>query len=83
MLMFVSIFRVEWKAFTLMRDEWFHGSIALGSLGVLLAFFICGLTEWTFGDQEVVTLMWTTVGILLGVARLNARVASQIGLEQL
>lgn len=68
--MFVKIFSVEWEIFSRVKNSWFEGSFALGTLAALVAFFVSGLTEWTFGDQEVITLVWSTLGILLGIARL-------------
>ncbi len=69
--MFVRVAGVEWRIFTLVRDDWFKGSFAIGVLAALVAFFVNGLTEWNFGDQEVITLIWTTLGILLGIGGLD------------
>ncbi len=65
--MFVAMFAAEWKIYTPSRQQWFRGSFALGGMAVLVAFFVNGLTEWTFGDQEVITLVWTTLGLVLSL----------------
>jgi len=69
--MFVKIARVEWGIYTLVREDWFRGSFAVGVLAALVAFFVNGLTEWNFGDQEVITLIWTTLGMLIGIGGLE------------
>jgi O-antigen ligase len=68
--MFVRVARVEWVIFTLVREDWFKGSFAVGVLASLVAFFVNGLTEWNFGDQEVIILIWTTLGMLIGIGGL-------------
>ena len=65
--MFVGMFTAEWKIYTHVREQWFKGSFALGAMAVLIAFFVNGLTEWSFGDQEVITLVWTTLGLVLSL----------------
>ena len=65
--MFAGMFTAEWKIYTHFREQWFKGSFALGAMAVLIAFFVNGLTEWSFGDQEVITLVWTTLGLVLSL----------------
>jgi O-antigen ligase len=68
--MFVKIFVIEWRIYRKVRTDWFRGSVSLGALAVFVGFQMNGLTEWTFGDQEVVILFWITLGIALAVGRL-------------
>lgn len=75
--MFVRIFFTEWRIYRAVRDDWFAGSVALGALAVFVGFQVNGLTEWSFGDQEVVVLLWVTVGFALAVGRLRAAPAEQ------
>jgi O-antigen ligase len=72
--MFVGMFAAEWKIYAHVREQWFKGSFALGAMAVLVAFFVNGLTEWSFGDQEVITLVWATLGLVLSLK--NAATAS-------
>lgn len=69
--LFIRIAIAEWRTFVRLRDDWFYGSIALGALAVFVGFQVMGLTEWSFGDQEVVLLLWVTVGMSLAAGRLN------------
>lgn len=70
--MFVGIFRTEWRIHTMVRNEWFGGSLALGAMAAFVGLQVSGLTEWSFGDQEVAVLFWTTVGLTLAVGRIAA-----------
>jgi O-antigen ligase len=65
--MFAGMFVAEGKIYAQYREQWFKGSFALGGMAVLVAFVITGLTEWSFGDQEVITLVWTTLGLVLSL----------------
>ncbi|MGA9117631.1 MAG: O-antigen ligase family protein [Bacteroidota bacterium] len=67
--LFVQIVRTEWRIYRRVRDDWFGGSLVLGSLAVFVGFHVSGLTEWTFGDQEIVTLFWITVGFALAAEK--------------
>jgi putative inorganic carbon (hco3(-)) transporter len=70
--LFVKIAITEWRTYRRLKDQWFSGSVALGALAVFVGFQVMGLTEWSFGDQEVAILLWITVGLSLAVGRLNA-----------
>jgi O-antigen ligase len=67
--LFVKIGVTEWRIYRNVRGDWFRGSIALGALGVFVGFHVMGLTEWSFGDQEVVILFWITVALSLVAGR--------------
>ena len=69
--LFVRIGITEWKIYREARSDWFRGSIALGALGVFVGFHVMGLTEWSFGDQEVVILFWISVALSLVAGRLS------------
>jgi len=68
--MFVRIFQTEWRIWKKVQADWFRGSVTLGALAVFVGFQVNGLTEWTFGDQEVVILFWLTVGLTLAVGQM-------------
>jgi O-antigen ligase len=70
--MFTYILMTEWRIYKRVKDDWVAGSFALGSLAVFVGFQINGLTEWSFGDQEVVLLFWITLGITLALGKLAA-----------
>ncbi|HEX3072915.1 MAG TPA: O-antigen ligase family protein, partial [Ignavibacteriales bacterium] len=65
MSLFVKIFLLLLKNYRTLREESFLSTIALGALGSYAAFLVSGLTEWNFGDHEIVTLLWTAIGLSL------------------
>lgn len=69
--MFVKIFLTEWKIYRVTKEDWFSGSCVLGALAVFVGLQVNGLTEWSYGDQEVVIMFWTTLGIALGISSLT------------
>ena len=70
--LFVRIAVEEWRTYHRVKNDWFRGSVALGALGVFVGFHVMGLTEWSFGDQEIVILFWITVGLSLAAGRVPA-----------
>lgn len=75
--LFVRIAITEWKIYHRVKNDWFRGSVALGALGVFVGFHVMGLTEWSFGDQEIVILFWITVGLSLAAGRVPASESPQ------
>ncbi len=69
--MFIQIVRIEWRVYRKLKDQWLGGSFALGAVAVFVGFLVIGLTEWSFGDQEVVLLLWSTLGITLALGRIQ------------
>jgi O-antigen ligase len=67
--LFGRIVIVEWQVYKRVKDDWLAGSFALGAIAVFAGFQVNGLTEWSFGDQEVVLLLWTTLGLTLALDR--------------
>jgi O-antigen ligase len=65
--MFVRMWTAAWRVHRAVRDEWFAGSVALGALGVFVGVQVHGLTEWSFGDQEVAVLLWISLGLTMAV----------------
>jgi len=44
-------------------------SFILAALGGFVAFVVAGLTEWNFGDHEIITMVWFTIGMSIGLFR--------------
>lgn len=72
MFLFVMMFVVEWIIYRRVKSEWFSGSFVLGALAVFIGIQVNGLTEWTFGDQEIALLLWTTLGLAIAVGRMHS-----------
>jgi O-antigen ligase len=73
--LFVRIGVEEWRIYRRVREDWFAGSFALGAFAVFVGFQVNGLTEWSFGNQMVVLLVWVTLGITLALGRIAAKEA--------
>ncbi len=69
--LFVCVVRTEWRIYRRVRADWLRSSVALGGLAVFTAVMTQGLTEWTFGDQEIALFLWTSVGFALAAGRIG------------
>lgn len=69
--LFVKIWLVVRGVYRRARDDWFAGSLALGTLAVLVGFHVNGLFEWNFGDAEIIMLVWAMVGLTLAAGRMR------------
>lgn len=63
MMLLVKIFLLYIKIYNTVKDEVFSSSFAAGAVGCFTAFLFAGLTEWNFGDHEVITMVWFITGL--------------------
>ncbi len=70
-VLLAMIARTEWRVYGRVKKQWFEGSLALGALAVFMGVLVHGLTEWSFGDQEVAVLVWTTLGFSMAAGNLH------------
>jgi O-antigen ligase len=68
---FTRLWMRIWGIEKLLKDDWFAGSLALGSLGVMAGFHVNGLFEWNFGDAEIIMLVWAIVGMAFAAERVG------------
>lgn len=61
---FVSAWRLLRRLDGLERER----TIVVGSVAAIAGFLVTGLTEWSFGDAEVVLIAWTLAALPFGVA---------------
>lgn len=61
--MFYKIFVLNLKIYKTLKEVEFASSYALGALGAFVGFLVSGLAEWNFGDQEIITMVWFTLGL--------------------
>ena len=73
--LFVRIGVEEWRIYRRVKEDWFAGSFTLGAFAVFIGFQVNGLTEWSFGNQMVVILVWVTLGITLALGRIAGKEA--------
>ena len=63
MFMLISIFKLHLKIFRAVKSVEFISSYSLGAFAVFVGFLVSGLAEWNFGDQEIITMVWFTLGL--------------------
>lgn len=67
MFLLIKIFLLNIKIYNSVKNIPFASSYALGTLVGFVSFLFAGLTEWNFGDQEIITLVWFTLGLNLSI----------------
>jgi len=63
MFMLFKIFQLHLKIYKTLKDIPFVSSYALGATAAFVGFLFSGLGEWNFGDQEIITMVWITLGL--------------------
>ncbi|MDP2302879.1 MAG: O-antigen ligase family protein [Ignavibacteria bacterium] len=71
MFLLIKIFLIDLKIFNEVKTIPFLSSYSLGVLGGFVAFLTAGLTEWNFGDHEIITIVWFTLGLNLAVRKIK------------
>ena len=66
----VTIYKVGFHIFKELEDGYFKG-IAWGFLGSLTAFLIAGLSQYNFGDSEVVMLFYFLLAMVMVIPRIR------------
>jgi len=65
----ITIYKVSFYIFEKLEDGYFKG-IAWGFLGSFTAFLIAGLSQYNFGDSEVVMLFYFLLGMVTVIPRI-------------
>ena len=71
MALFSAILVTEFHIYRQIKDGWIPASVSLGAFSVFVAFLVAGLFEWNFGDHEIMTLVWTSVGLSLATRQMT------------
>jgi len=69
--LFLKIFLINIKITNTVKGKSFIGSYALGAAGCFISFLVAGLTEWSFGDHEIITMIWFTIGLNFAIYNLS------------
>lgn len=72
--LFVKIMQFVINSYRKTKSIPFASSYSLGAIGVVVSFLFAGLTEWNFGDHEIITMLWFVLGLnaaLWNLARRN------------
>jgi DNA helicase HerA-like ATPase len=49
------------------KSDDLYRAYILGFTGVFTSFLVAGLTEWNFGDHEIITLIWFHLGLMFAM----------------
>ena len=63
MFMLAKILLMNLKIYNVLKDVPFVSSYSLGAAAAFIGFLFSGLAEWNFGDQEIITMVWFTLGL--------------------
>jgi O-antigen ligase len=66
--MWVAFFVLVWRLLRNLGGQERERTIVVGSLTAIAGFLVTGLTEWSFGDAEVVLIAWTLAALPFSVA---------------
>lgn len=65
MFLIISILSAHVKIYNALKSVEFASSYALGAMAAFVGFLFSGLAEWNFGDHEIITMVWFTLGLNL------------------
>ena len=69
MILIWEILVLHFKNYFKVKNIPFASSYVLGAVGGFVAFLVAGLTEWNFGDHEIITMVWFTLAMSIAVTR--------------
>jgi hypothetical protein len=63
---FIAAFGAGYRRFRLCQDPWDRG-VSGGILAALAGFLVCGLTEYCWGDSEILMLLYMLLGLMVSI----------------
>lgn len=69
MFLIFKILSILIKNYFVLKNEPFAASYTLGAAGSFIAFLVAGLTEWNFGDHEIITMIWFMLAMSIAFVR--------------
>lgn len=70
MFLLIKIFLVHLSNVKKLKGVPFASSFSIGAVGAYTSFLAAGLTEYNFGDHEVITLVWFTLALSIAFVRI-------------
>ena len=62
-----SLYKLYFSVYNLSEGDSLNSALMLGAIGSLTSFIFAGLTEWNFGDHEIITMVWLITGLALAI----------------
>jgi len=72
----IRIFIVLYRNIKSTERRGIRNTVAIAALASFIAFLTAGLTEWNFGDHEIITMIWFVVGLSVAAANRDEGVTS-------
>lgn len=69
-ILLIKIFFIHWQSIKLSSSKNFYHVLAKGLMAAFIGICTSGLFEYNFGDHEIATMLWFTVGMSLTIQRL-------------
>lgn len=69
-ILLIKIFFIHWESIKLSSSKNFYNVLAKGLMAAFIGICTSGLFEYNFGDHEIATMLWFTVGMSLTIQRL-------------
>lgn len=69
-ILLIKIFFIHWQSIKLSSSKNFYNVLAKGLMAAFIGICTSGLFEYNFGDHEIATMLWFTVGMSLTIQRL-------------
>ncbi|MHC1736798.1 MAG: O-antigen ligase family protein [Ignavibacteriaceae bacterium] len=69
--LFCKIILINYRIYRLQDNPGFFSSLSLGINGAFIAFLFSGLTEWNFGDHEIITMVWFLIGLNIAILNIS------------
>lgn len=76
LLFYMTILKM-YKIFKTTEQKSFHRALVMGSLACFASFTGAGLTEFNFGDHEIITMVWFSVGLSFAVAKISGKLTKE------
>jgi Lipid A core - O-antigen ligase and related enzymes len=67
---FTVIIRKSCQIFRKTPEKSFERALVMGAIGGFASFIGSGLTEFNFGDHEIITMVWFSAGLVFAIDRL-------------
>lgn len=71
MFLLIKIFIIHLSSVKKLKGVPFASSFSIGAAGAYASFLAAGLTEYNFGDHEVITLVWFTLALSIAFVRIH------------
>ncbi len=73
-ILLAKIFGKDFGVYRAVQKGTIESAFALGTIGAFTAFLVSGLAEWNFGDHEIITMIWFTLGLNIALYKTSVKI---------